>query len=436
VKRREPKNLDHTMSRKEFTDLSPNFAWDQFFKGIGAPEFTSLNVAVPAFFTTFDAEIKKESLDAWKDYLRWHAVAAWSPYLSAAFVQESFDFYGKTMGGAKELPPRWKRCVQLTDQSMGEALGQPYVESSFGADGKDRTLKMVKALEQALQHDIQTLDWMTDDTKKQALVKLAAISNKIGYPDKWRDYSSVKIARDDLLGNIQAARNFELKRQLNKIGKPLDKSEWGMSPPTVNAYYDPQMNNINFPAGILQPPYFDKSMDDAVNFGAIGMVIGHELTHGFDDQGRQFDADGNLKDWWTPADAKEFVKRASCIVDEYGSFTAVGDLKMNGKLTLGENTADNGGMRIAYMALMDTIKDKKVDPVDGFTPAQRFFLGEAQVWCSNMTDAEATLRVKTDPHSLPKYRVNGVVSNMPEFAQAFACKAASPMIRAEACRVW
>ena len=436
VKRREPRNLDHTMSRKEFTELSPSFAWDQYFRGIGAPDFQSLNVAVPVFFTALEGQLRSASLDAWKDYLRWHVAAAWSPYLSSPFVHEAFDFYGKSLGGAKELPARWKRCVELVDQNLGEALGQPYVEATFGADGKQRTEKMVQALEKALEKDLQTLDWMTDTTRKQALVKLAAITNKIGYPETWRDYSSVKIGRDDLLSNVQAARNFEVRRDLAKIGRPLDKHEWGMSPPTVNAYYDPQMNNINFPAGILQPPYFDRSMDDAVNFGAIGMVIGHELTHGFDDEGRQFDADGNLKDWWTPADAREFEKRAACIVEEYGSFTAVGDLKLNGKLTLGENTADNGGMRIAYMALMDTLKDKKVEPIDGFTPAQRFFLGQAQVWCANISDAEARLRAKTDPHALAKYRVNGVVSNMPEFSQAFGCKEGSPMIRANACRVW
>ena len=362
--------------------------------------------------------------------------AAWSPYLSQPYVDEAFGFYGKTLGGANEIPARWKRCVELVDQGLGEALGQAYVEKTFGPDGKERMLKLVAALEVSLKNDITTLDWMTDATKKQALVKLAAITNKIGYPDRWRDYSSVTIDRGALLLNVQAARNFEMKRDLSKIGKALDKSEWEMSPPTVNAYYNPQMNNINFPAGILQPPYFDRSMDDAVNYGAIGMVIGHELTHGFDDQGRQFDAQGNLRDWWTPADAKEFEKRASCIVQEYASFPILGDLRMNGKLTLGENTADNGGLRIAYMALMDTLKDKKVEPIDGFTPAQRFFLGNAQVWCANMSDAETRLRVTTDPLSLPKYRDNGVVANLPEFSQAFGCKAGTPMVRADRCRVW
>jgi len=277
---------------------------------------------------------------------------------------------------------------------------------------------------------------MTEATRKQALGKLAAITNKIGYPDKWRDYSSVKVDRGDLMGNVTRARSFDLARQLAKIGKPVDKGEWEMSPPTVNAYYDPQMNNINFPAGILQPPFFDNRMDDAVNFGAVGMVIGHELTHGFDDEGRQFDADGNLKDWWTEQDGKEFEKRAACFVEEYSAFTAVGDVKLNGKLTLGENVADNGGLRIAYMALMDTLGEAQPQPIDGFMPDQRLFLGQAQVWCANVSDQAARLRALTDPHSLPKFRVNGVVVNMPEFRKAFGCKEGSPMVRANSCRVW
>ncbi len=436
VSRREPKNLDHTMSFSDFTLLAPSFNWKAYFKEIHAPAFTSLNVAVPDFFKGMETAIGKHKLDAWKDYLRWRVAGAWSPYLGGAFEQEAFDFYGRKIGGAKEIPARWKRCVEAVDQNLGEALGQPYAEATFGAEGKERMLKLVNALQTSLEQDIQALGWMTPATKKQALVKLAAITDKIGYPDKWRDYSSVKIVRGDLIGNLQRARGFEVSRDLGKIGKPLDKSEWEMSPPTVNAYYNPQMNNINFPAGILQPPYFDRAMDDAVNFGAIGMVIGHELTHGFDDQGRQFDAQGDLEDWWTPEDAKAFTERAACLVDQYSSYTAVGDLKMNGKLTLGENTADAGGTRIAYMALMQTLADKPADKIDGFSPAQRFFLGQAQVWCANVSDEEARLRAQTDPHALPRYRVNGVVSNMPEFALAFSCKQDSPMVRQNACRVW
>jgi putative endopeptidase len=436
VLRRDPKNLDHTMTRQAFTALSPSFDWSRYFKEVGAPNFDTLNVAVPDFFKGMEERIRLSTLDAWKDYLRWRTAGAWSPYLAPPFVAQSFEFYGKTLGGAKELPARWKRCVESVDQNMGEALGQPYVEATFGADGKQRMLKLVEALERSLEKDIKTLDWMGEDTRKQALVKLAAITNKIGYPDKWRDYSSVRIDRGDMVGNLQRARAFEQARDLGKVGKPLDKSEWEMSPPTVNAYYNPQMNNINFPAGILQPPYFDRNMDDAINFGGIGMVIGHELTHGFDDQGRKFDADGNLKDWWTENDAKEFEKRASCIADQYSGYTAVADVKLNGRLTLGENTADNGGTRIAFMALMDTLKDAPKEPIDGFTPAQRFFLGQGQIWCNNMSEQEARLRAQTDPHSTPRYRVNGVVANMPEFAMAFSCKPGTAMAPEQSCKVW
>jgi endothelin-converting enzyme/putative endopeptidase len=436
VSRRDPQKLYHVMSREELTALAPSFAWSKYFQEVKAPAFKSLNVTYPEYFKGMETQLAAASLEDWKSYLRWRVVSIWSPYLSEPFGDLSFAFYGQILGGAKENRPRWKRCVEIVDANLGEALGQPYVEATFGADGKARTLKMVQALEKALETDIKDLPWMTEATKKQALVKLAAIANKIGYPDKWRDYSTVKIDRGDLVGNVARARDFELDRDLGKIGKPVDKGEWGMSPPTVNAYYNPQMNDINFPAGILQPPFFDNGIDDAVNFGGIGMVIGHELTHGFDDQGRQFDADGNLKDWWTEADAKEFEKRAACVVDEYSSFTAVGDVKLNGKLTLGENTADLGGTRIAYMALLGTLGGKAPEKIDGFTPEQRFFLGQGQVWCANVSDQAARLRALTDPHSLPKYRVNGVVSVMPEFRKAFGCKEGAPMVRADSCRVW
>jgi endothelin-converting enzyme/putative endopeptidase len=313
------------------------------------------------------------------------------------------------------------------------------VEVTFGKEGKDKTLEMVHALEKAMERDIKQLDWMTPATKQRALEKLHAITNKIGYPEKWRDYTKYEVRRGDPLGNSFRANEFEFQRSLDKIGKPVDPKEWFMTPPTVNAYYDPQMNNINFPAGILQPPFYEKGMDDPVNYGGIGSVIGHELTHGFDDQGRQFDAKGDLKDWWTEQDAKEFEKRAECIEKQYGEYVAVGDLKQNGKLTLGENVADNGGMRIAYMALMDVLTaDKKNQKIDGFTPEQRFFLGFGQIWCTNMTEQAARLRALTDPHSLGKYRVNGTVSNSPEFQKAFACKVGQPMspVPEKACRVW
>jgi endothelin-converting enzyme/putative endopeptidase len=336
--------------------------------------------------------------------------------------------------------------VDETDSSLGEALGQSFVDETFGVEGKQRMLKMVNALEQSLHQDIQNLPWMTEETKKQAEIKLAAIRNKIGYPDKWRDYSSIKITRDDFLGDFIRASQFEAHRQANKIGKPLDRSEWGMTPPTVNAYYNGQYNEIVFPAGILQPPFFDRQADDALNFGGIGAVIGHELTHGFDDQGSKFDPEGNLRDWWTPADAREFAQRESCIEKEYSGFNAVDDVKLNGKLTLGENTADNGGARIALMALHSYLqqeaKETQVseDPltrkIDGFTPEQRFFLGFATVWCENKGEAMSRYLVTVDPHSPGHWRADGVVQNMPEFQQAFSCKPGQPMVSANACRVW
>lgn len=434
--RRDTYKLNHPMPVKQLAELTPSIDWKTYLTGVGAP-VDSLNVAVPDFFKGLEQQIKEVSLDDWKTYLSWHVVHSNAPLLPTAFVNENFDFYGKTLTGAKELRPRWKRCVQFTDGDLGEALGQKYVELTFGKEGKERTLAMVKAIEGALAKDIQSLDWMTPETKKRAMEKLHAIANKIGYPEKWRDYSALEIRKGDAIGNSLRANEFEFKRQVAKIGKPVDKSEWFMTPPTVNAYYDPQNNNINFPAGILQPPFYDNKIDDAVNFGAVGAVIGHELTHGFDDQGSQFDAAGNLKNWWTEKDQKEFEKRTGCLSEQYGSYVAVDDLKLNGKLTLGENTADNGGLRIALMALMDTAGPKSKTKIDGYTPQQRFFLGWGQVWCTNMTDQVTRLRTQTDPHSPGKYRVNGTVSNMPEFQSAFGCKEGQPMVRGgNACRVW
>ena len=434
--RRDPSKIYHPMSRKQLASLAPGFDWKQYFSGVGMPDVSTLNVAVPDFFKQMTTVLKKTSLDDLKTYLRWHLVHTNANVLPEKFVDENFNFYSKTLRGQKELSPRWKRCVEYTDQDLGEALGQKYVDVTFGVEGKERTLKMVHALEQALQQDIQTLTWMTPATKEQALVKLHAIANKIGYPDKWRDYTTLKIVRGDALGNSQRANEFEFHRQVSKIGKPVDRGEWEMSPPTVNAYYDPQMNNINFPAGILQPPFYDNNMDDAVNFGGIGAVIGHELTHGFDDVGRQFDAKGDLRDWWTPTDAREFDKRAQCIVDEYSSFKAVDDVKVNGKLTLGENTADNGGVRIALMALLNTLQGKAAPEINGFTPEQRLFLAWGQIWCNNHTDETARYLAGTNPHSPGKFRVNGVVSNMPEFQKAFHCADSAPMVRHPQCRVW
>jgi endothelin-converting enzyme/putative endopeptidase len=435
VSQRDPEKVYHKMGKQDLAKLNPSFRWSQYFTDSGAPEFQDLNVAWPDFFKALNSAIGTFSLDEWKTYLRWHLLHSEAALLPTPFVDENFAFYGKTLTGAKELRPRWKRCVDFTDSQLGEALGRKFVERTFGAEGKERTLKMVDAIEKALREDIQNVTWMTPATKQQALVKLKAITNKIGYPDKWRDYSSVQIRRDDALGNGIRADQFEFQRQLNKIGKPVDRLEWGMTPPTVNAYYDPLMNNVNFPAGILQPPFYDNGADSAVNFGGIGTVIGHELTHGFDDQGRQFDAQGNLRDWWTPADAKAFEQREACIANEYSNFSPVPGVHLNGKLTLGENTADSGGVRLALMALVNTIGNQR-PKIDGFTPEQRYFLSFGQIWCENAREESLRLRTQTDPHSPGKFRVNGVVENMPEFQQAFACKAGQPMVSANACRVW
>ena len=436
VERRDPYNVYHKMTVAQLQELSPDFQWKEYFTTLNGPSFSSLDVSVPDFVKAMNELIKTSSLDDIKTYLRWHAVHGAAQVLPTAFVDENFNFYGKTLTGAKQLRPRWKRCVQFTDGDLGEALGQSYVAEEFPPSSKAATLKMVHELEAALKADISDVSWMTPETKKQALDKLAHIENKIGYPDKWRDYSKLEIIRGDALGNSLRANVFEFDRELNKIGKPVDRSEWGMTPPTVNAYYNPQENNINFPAGILQPPFYSPNIDDAVNFGGIGAVIGHELTHGFDDQGSQFDADGNLHDWWTKKDREEFNKLEACFVNEYDSFVAVDDVHLNGKLTLGENTADNGGLRISHMALLDVLAGSPEKPTDGFTPDQRFFVGWAQIWCENERPEFARLMAKVNPHSPGRYRVNGVVGNMPEFEKAFSCKPDAPMVRKPQCRVW
>ena len=434
--RREPTKVYHKMTAKELAALSPDFGWNVYLEGVGAPSTQVLNVTEPEFFKQMNTALQATSLDDWKTYLRWHLVHANVAMLPAAFVDENFNFFSRELSGTKELSPRWKRCVRYTNGDLGEAVGKEYVAQTFGAEGKERTLKMVQALENALSHDIDGLSWMGEETKKQAHVKLEAIANRIGYPDQWRDYSSLNIVRGDALGNSQRANEFDFQRQLNKIGKPVNKNDWPYPPSTVNASYNPQLNNITFPAGILQPPFYDNQADDAMNFGGIGAVIGHELTHGFDDQGSQFDAKGNLSDWWTEDDKKEFEKRTQCVADQYSGYTAVDDVKLNGKLTLGENTADNGGLRIAYMALLTTLAGKEPAPMDGLTANQRFFLGWANVWCQNRTEAVSRMLANVDPHSPPKWRVNGTVSNMPEFREAYHCKADAPMVRENACHVW
>jgi predicted metalloendopeptidase len=439
TKRRDPKNRDHKMTREEAAALAPEFYLDRFFTGVGAPKFTEINVGNPDFFSQMNGVIASLPLDSLKTYVSWHVMRNSSPWLSQPFVDANFKMR-QALTGQKQIQDRWKRCVNLVDGELGEALGQRYVEQTFGADGKQRMLKMVDALEKSLDNDIQNLAWMSADTKKQAKVKLEAIRNKIGYPDKWRDYSSVVIKPNDLIGNVERADEFETKRDVAKIDKPLDRTEWGMTPPEVNAYYSGSYNEIVFPAGILQPPFFDKNMDDAVNFGGIGLVIGHELTHGFDDQGRKFDPQGNLRDWWTEQDGKEFDKRVSCVADEYSNFVAVDNMKLNGRLTLGENTADNGGARIALAALEQMIADDKTgkegQKIDGYTPEQRFFLGFGRVWCEKQRPEYLRMQVSTNPHSPGKYRVNGVVQNMPEFQKAWGCKAGQPMVAENACHVW
>jgi len=438
--RRDPKTRDHKTTVTEIAAAAPNFDLTTYFASNGSPKFTTLNVGDPDFFKQVNSQLDAVSVADWKTYLRWKIINSKAPTLTAAFVQEDFLFNGKYMSGQQEMEPRWKRCVKATDQSLGMALGQLYVDRTFGAAGKERTLKMVNAIESAMKQDINQLTWMSDTTKKQAYVKLNTIVNNIGYPDQWRDYSSVTITSDDYSGNTARAGAFEVKRQYNKIDKPTDRKDWSMTPPTVNAYYRPPMNDINFPAGILQPPFYGKMMDDAVNYGGIGVVIGHELTHGFDDQGRKYDAQGNFQDWWTPADGKEFEKRADCTASEYSSFVAVkddkGEVKLNGKLTLGENTADNGGLKLAYMALTEIIGNTPVKPIDGYTPQQRFFLAYGQIWCQNVTDQEARKRVVTDPHSPGRWRVNGAVQNSAAFQQTFGCKAGQPMVSENACRAW
>jgi len=438
VERRNPESRNHPMTKSDLAGLTPDFEWAAFIADEHTPSFTKINVGNPEFFKKLTGILERTSADDLRAYLTWHVLLTSAPALPQPFVEENFQFFGKTLNGQQELAPRWKRCVRSTDRALGEALGQKFVETAFSGGAKAKALELVGDIEKSMKEDIAAAAWMSDATKQQAYAKLAAVANKIGYPDKWRDYSSVAIKRGDYLGDEERANAFEIRRNLNKIGKPVDKSEWGMTPPTVNAYYNPPQNNINFPAGILQPPFYNPKADEAVNLGGIGVVVGHELTHGFDDQGRKYDGAGNLRDWWTEADAKNFETRADCVVKEYDNFSPVDGVKLKGKLTLGENAADNGGIHLAYMALMrelaaNTIAEGKID---GFTPEQRFFLGYAQIWCENTADASARVRAMTDPHSPGMFRANGVVQNMKEFQQAFGCSAHDPMVSANACRVW
>jgi putative endopeptidase len=438
VERRDPYKQKHKMSVPDLYKIAPDFDWNAYFAAGDAPQFQTLNVGWPDFFQDVDAQLKSDSLEDWKSYLRYHVANSHAPYLSSAFVNEDFEFYRKYLRGAKELQPRWKRCVRYVDDDLGEALGQTYVQRTFPPELKAATVEMTQRIEDAMALRIQQLDWMSPQTKQQALMKLHTIRNKVGYPDKWRDYSSVKIVRDDFYGNDLRATEFEIHRRLNKIGKPVDRGEWGMTPPTVNAYFNSQMNDINFPAGVLHPPLYDAKMDDAPNYGNTGSTIGHELTHGFDDQGRKFDANGNLKDWWTKEDADQFVKHSDCIVDQYAQYVVVDDIHINSKLTEGEDVADLGGTILAYIAWKDATKDMTLHDRDGLTPNQRFFVGFAQWACENNRPENERVNAITDPHSPGKYRINGVVVNMPEFGVAFSCKADQPMVKPpeKVCHVW
>jgi putative endopeptidase len=442
---RQPENRYHIYTVSDFEKLAPEFDFTVYFKAVKVGHFDTLNVATPDFFKAVNELISKEPVEAWRSYFRWHTLHNAAPNLPKAYFDEDFAFFGKTLTGQNEPTPRWRQCTLATDQALGEAVGQDWVKRNFPPAAKESVDKLVAALEKSLGDDIQTLPWMSDATKKAAEEKLAMFRNKIGYPEKWRDYSALKVKRGDLLGNLRRSEAFEDQWNLNHLGKPVDEKEWGMTPPTVNAYYNDNLNDINFPAGILQPPFFDFTIDPAVNFGGIGVVIGHEMTHGFDDQGSKYDGKGNLREWQTPEDRKAFSERTGCVADEYSGFEAapahgsVAAQKLNGRLTLGENTADNGGLRIAYMALLDTLaaEGKSVhDRIDGYTEAQRYFIGFAQVWCQNLTEESARRLALIDPHSPGRWRVNGSVENFEGFGKAFGCATGQPMAPVSSCRVW
>ncbi|HKF07017.1 MAG TPA: M13 family metallopeptidase [Candidatus Sulfotelmatobacter sp.] len=441
VARRDPKNQDHKLSLAEVQALTPSFDWSRYFAAIHAPVASRYLVLHPDFFRGVEKLISNEPIEHWRAYLRYSLLSASAPFLSDAFLQENFSFVGRRLFGLKELQPRWRRCSFNADSDLGEAVGQAYVAKYFPAENKERMLQMVKAIEGALHRDIDAADWMSPETKKLAHAKLSAQIDKIGYPDRWREYQ-VEIKRDDFIGNVQRSAEFEMRRRIAKFGKPVDRYEFGMTPPTVNAYEDSQSNTINFPAGMLQPPYFDSTQIDAVNYGAIGAVIGHEITHGFDDQGRKFDADGNLKDWWTVSDAANYEQRDKCIQDEYTQDVpeAGAGVKQDGKLSAGEDTADNGGIHLALSALESSLKTQNLDldsmAPDGLSELQNFFLSYANVWCGELRPEAARTAVMTQGHSLGRYRVNNVIANMPEFAHAFGCHSGQPMVHANSCRVW
>jgi len=436
---RDPAAVYHMKKLSEFEAGMAGVDMKPFFDAIHAPAFTNINDSTPKFFPALVSAVRETDIATLRAYLRYHTVTTFAGQMPHNIDAENFAFYGTVLQGQPQQRPRWKRCSQQVDNSLGEALGQVYVQQYFAGDSKEKTLQMVHDIEAAMATDIDQLDWMSDATKVKAKEKLHAVADKIGYPEHWRDYSKVTVTADDALGNAKNATAFENDRELDKINKPVDRSEWQMTPPTVNAYYDPTMNNINFPAGILQPAFYDPKADVATNYGHIGAVIGHELTHGFDDQGSQFDATGNFSDWWTKEDKNKFESRTACLVNEYGGFTAVDDVKVNGKLTLGENTADNGGVLLAYMAYLARAKKEGIDitkKMDGYTGPQRFYIAYAQNWCENPRPEQVREQVLTDPHSPDHFRANGAVVNQPGFSEAFSCKKGTPMAPANNCRVW
>ncbi len=436
VELRDPEKNYNKMTLAEMKALTPDWSWEKYLQAVGAPPLTAMNIGQPDFFKEANHQLTATSIADWKIYIRWHLLRAYSPTLSDNFVQANFDFYGKTLAGTKEIQPRWKRCVQATNANLGEALGEVYVQKYFPPAAKAHAKEMVNNLIAALRSDIPTLSWMGPETKKQALAKMEAFTVKIGYPDKWRDYSRLSVDRTSYNLNVQRGRAFEEARQLAKIGRPVDRLEWGMTPPTVNAYYNPTFNEIVFPAGILQPPFYDPKADDAVNYGGMGAVIGHEISHGFDDQGSRFDGSGNLRDWWTADDRKNFDEHAGCVVKQFDGYEVEPGLHQNGKLVLGESIGDLGGIAIAYAAYEKSIEGKRPADIDGFTPEQRFFLGWAQVWGTNMRAEFARLQTNTNPHPLPQFRANGPISNMEAFAKAFGCKKGDAMVREQACKIW
>jgi putative endopeptidase len=437
VERRDPDATYHRMSAEEIKALTPNFSWTAYFKELDAPPIVAVNVGQPKFFESLDKQLTAVPLAGWKTYLRWHLVHSAAPSLSSKFVEENFNFYQKTLEGTKEMQPRWRRCTQSADRQLGFALGKLYVAENFPPEAKARADQMVKNLIAALREDLTTLPWMGAETRKAALAKLDAFTPKIGYPDKWRDYTAYKVERASYLTNVMNGALYEHHRDMDKIGKPVDRTEWGMTPPTVNAYYNASRNEIVFPAGILEPPFFDAKADDAVNYGGIGAVIGHEMTHGFDDQGRKFDAQGNLKNWWTDQDLKNYTERSNCVEKQFDGYVVEGDLHQNGKLVLGESNADLGGLTIAYKAFQKSLEGKpRPAPIDGLTAEQRLFLNWARVWATNGRPEFERLQTNTNPHPLGRFRAIGAPSNIPEFAAAFGCKPGDAMIREQRCLIW